>query len=259
MASLDYCCCLVHFLKNLRWHLHNCLPRPHLIVNFERFGDQVPLMIKTVMDTGLSKKILLPPALLSSRTFNLFSDVSDSKDIFHCDPYLGKPPTVKTIKKIPRGSREKAARKFAEALEDVISTNSAMSWSRLVHLPGRCLSVPKRTGRRWNLTALINRQISEERDPEPMERQSRAGFRNSSRISSLSAISKRVSCKLEEGDYKGAIRLASSRDTFAQHTPETLDALRSKHPPTHPASAIPSTPDNSTSLVITQENVLKAL
>ena len=64
MVSLDYCCnsCLVHFLKNLRWHLHNCLPRPHLIVNFERFGDQVPPMIKTVMDTGLSKKTLLPPA-----------------------------------------------------------------------------------------------------------------------------------------------------------------------------------------------------
>ena len=56
-------------------------------------------------------------------------------------------------------------------------------------------------------------------------------------------LAKRVSTKIEEGDIKGAIRLASSDDALADFSDETYEALRSKHPPTHPDSHIPSLPD----------------
>jgi hypothetical protein len=35
---------------------------------------------------------------------------------------------------------------------------------------------------------------------------------------------------LEEGDYKGAVKLACSEDVIAEHNSHTLEALRSKHP-----------------------------
>ena len=56
-------------------------------------------------------------------------------------------------------------------------------------------------------------------------------------------LSKRVSEKLEEGDFKIAVRLASSDDRLAAYSKETLDALLSKHPAPPPDSAI--TPPNS--------------
>ena len=75
----------------------------------------------------------------------------------YTDPQMmvTRPVPVKVIKKIPRGSRERAARKFADALENVISSNTLESWERLLHLPSRCFYVPKRSRRRWNLTSLI--------------------------------------------------------------------------------------------------------
>ena len=54
----------------------------------------------------------------------------------------------------------------------------------------------------------------------------------------LKWLSDRVSSKLEEGNYKGAVRLACSEDTMADHSDITLSALRLKHPPPHPESNI---------------------
>ena len=45
--------------------------------------------------------------------------------------------------------------------------------------------------------------------------------------------------KLEEGDFKGAVRLACSEDTIAPKKNSTLDTLRQKHPPPHPNSQMP--------------------
>ena len=48
----------------------------------------------------------------------------------------------------------------------------------------------------------------------------------------------RVSSKLEESDYRGAVRLACSEDVIAEHNTHTLEDLRAKHPPPHPGSII---------------------
>ena len=55
--------------------------------------------------------------------------------------------------------------------------------------------------------------------------------------------------RIEEGDFRGAIRLASSDDTLADFSDETYayNALSSKHPPAHPNSQIPLDPSVSTS------------
>lgn len=43
-------------------------------------------------------------------------------------------------------------------------------------------------------------------------------------------LAARVSSKLEEGDYRGAVRSASSQEKFAGHSAATTAALRLKHP-----------------------------
>ena len=197
----------------------------------------------------------LPTTVPSSDVSPTPSCMSPSGDNTYLS--VSRPVAVKVIKKIPRGCREKAARKFAEVLEDTISSNSIHSWSWLLYLPGRCLRVPKRGGRRWNLTSLINRQIAEERDPPRTSLSGDSG--DHSRINSLQAISRRISTKLEEGDYKGAIRLACSQDTFAVPNTETMEALKSKHPPPHPASSSPTPPDGVEALEVSHDIVMRAL
>ena len=54
----------------------------------------------------------------------------------------------------------------------------------------------------------------------------------------------RVSAKLEEGDFRGAVRLACSEDSIAEANESTIAALRSKHPAPHPDSSMPPPPDS---------------
>ena len=52
-----------------------------------------------------------------------------------------------------------------------------------------------------------------------------------------------MSSKLEDGDYKGAVRLACSEDSFATIDADTLSTLKEKHPSAHPDTCFPSVPE----------------
>ena len=70
-----------------------------------------------------------------------------------------------------------------------------------------------------------------------------------------------MSSKLEEGDFKGAVRLAPSEDTIRDLDEETLSALRDKHPAPHPDTDIPpaSITSQLTPLHVSAEEVDKAI
>ena len=51
--------------------------------------------------------------------------------------------------------------------------------------------------------------------------------------------------KLEEGNFKGAVRLACSEDSMADRSVVTFTALKEKHPSPHPNSCIPPSPDDT--------------
>ena len=59
----------------------------------------------------------------------------------------------------------------------------------------------------------------------------------------LELLAALVASKLEEGDFKGAVRLACSEDSVVGQNSSTLDALRQKHPPPHPDTQMPSIPE----------------
>ena len=56
---------------------------------------------------------------------------------------------------------------------------------------------------------------------------------------SLASLGHRVSEKLEEGDFKGAVRLACSEDSMEDRSAATFTALKVKHCSPHPNSSIP--------------------
>ena len=60
-------------------------------------------------------------------------------------------------------------------------------------------------------------------------------------------LAKRVTSKLEDGDFRGAVRIACSEDSLAAFNSDTLTALQAKHPTPHPDSIIPTLPSPSQS------------
>ena len=94
-----------------------------------------------------------------------------------------------------------------------------------------------------SLATRIKAQVQAEVDPPPnagVRKNSRS--RSSSKGDNLSSLAKRVAAKLEDGDFRGAVRLACSDDRLAPYNSATLSALRDKHPSPPSDSAILPTP-----------------
>ena len=160
-----------------------------------------------------------PPAPVNTCQRGNIPDIADSVQAFKLRRF-----SVKILKRIPRASRDMSARKLAEILDRVSSDGSESSWDRLFCFHARCLRVPDRGGHRRSLASHTNQLIKEEADPTIV--QSAPNRRTGKFIRDpVDTLAGRVSAKLEEGDFKGAVRLASSEDSIAVPSSETLATL----------------------------------
>ena len=78
------------------------------------------------------------------------------------------PPTNNCkIRRIPKNSRDQAARKLASILNAVVAINDHASWSHLLCFASRCLRVPlnRTQGRQGSLVSTFNKQLADESDP----------------------------------------------------------------------------------------------
>ena len=169
---------------------------------------------------------------------------------------------VRIIKRIPRASRAQAGTKLASILEAVTRANDHASWDRLLRFCSRCFKVPSRGGHRRSLVAAIAKQLDEEADgpsTPPVSSRGRRARRPPQDPTELWAS--RVSMKLEEGDFRGAVRLACSEDSIAASSNATFAALQLKHPPPHPDSSIPALPQDpvAPTLSVSVDEVAKPL
>ena len=83
----------------------------------------------------------------------------------------------------------------------------------------------------------INQAIEQEMDTST----------NSGLSHSSASLAKRVLAKLEDGDFRRAVCLASSTEPVCRADKESLKLLQEKHPPSHPASSFPTTRHTVTS------------
>ena len=171
-------------------------------------------------------------------------------------PFEAIPPLA-VLKRIPRSARPLAASILGSILADIVEhPGSLVSWERLHRFSIRCLRVPpsSRTPKHKSLSSLVKQQLKAELDPtdvlppKPRKAGSRSGHFAEEDVSQQ--LARRVSAKLEEGDFVGAVRLASSEEKLAAFSPETLSALKSKHPAPHPDSDIPPAPSPSVSAAV---------
>ena len=167
-------------------------------------------------------------------------------------------PRVRMLRRIPRASRDQASAKLTTILEGVVGSNSVTAWERLPYFSVCCLRVPPRGGHRRSLATLVNKQLREKAHPSsPPACQKRRGTRPSDPLYSLR---RQVSTKLEEGDFRGAVRLACSEDSIAKPSNDTYVALRQKHPSPRAESAIPAPPIvHPNSMTVTEAEVLQAV
>ena len=173
---------------------------------------------------------------------------------------------VKILKRIPRASREQAASKLATILDAIVSNSNHTSWCRLLQFSVRCFHVAgegARMVKRCSLASIVNRKLREETDP-PVPRQSSRSNRQSTKSSPkdpVAYLASRVSSKLEQGDFKGAVRLACSDATIADCSDSMFEALQHKHPARHPDSSIPPLTDPMDLPIITvsEEEIIRAI
>ena len=86
--------------------------------------------------------------------------------------------------------------------------------------------------------------------------------RNRKGSSDLQLVARRVSRKLEEGNIKGAVRLATSEDIIAEENDSTISALQSKHSSPHPESSPIPAPDKShlnNAIIVSTLDLIKAI
>ena len=172
-------------------------------------------------------------------------------------------PLGKILKRIPRASRGQAGSKLTLVLNAIVNKNNQAAWRRLLLLCPRCLQVPQRQprDRHSTLASRVNKQLQEEVDPPlpphrpgPSSRSSKKGIKDP-----MAYLASRVSSKLEEGDFKGAVCLACTEDTIADKSDATLEALKFKHPPPHPDSSIPPLPEALPTITVSEEEIVGAI
>ena len=129
------------------------------------------------------------------------------------------------------------ASKFTTVLEDVNRSNNENAWMRLLNFPRPCFKVLGRGGRRWNLARLVNQQLAEECDPTSLDNTvpnacppGRRAGKSQDQSDPFRSLATRVSTKLEEGDFRGAVCLACSEDSVAALSDGTMPALRASLP-----------------------------
>ena len=148
-------------------------------------------------------------------------------------------PSVRILKRLPRGSRECAAWKLTSILDSVLADiNDISAWSRLLHFSSKCFQQPRRDGHNKSLATQVNHCIKNERahsHPISLPHFSR-------KKSPMDNLTTQVSLKLEEGDFRGAVRIASSDESLADFSEETLAALKAKHSPSDASYTLPDTP-----------------
>ena len=161
----------------------------------------------------------------------------------------------KVIPRIPHAVRDQVARKLAKILDQTVSSNSREAWEQLFLFCRKNLHAPLRRGHRRSLASHVRRALSDDTIPTDSSRQPFQDTNNP-----LKNLAARVAAKLEEGDFKGAVRVASSDVSFAPTNSTTLDLLRDKHPPPRqPYSSIPPQDNNSIGMEVTSSDVIDTI
>jgi hypothetical protein len=172
------------------------------------------------------------------------------------------PPLIKWI---PRAARQNCATLLTKLINAVLKQPSAQAdWERLFAFGRLVLTKPPRGGTQRNLSNIIMRRCGDFFGSGCGGRKELIGKGVVQRVGgasrdsgSLANLARAVAVKLEESNYKGAVRLVCSEDTIAPHSAATLQALRDKNPPGPSDRRAPPAPDSSAPSYTADESAIR--
>ena len=138
-----------------------------------------------------------------------------------------------TLKKIPKAARNQCAVLLSKLIREVVADKDNVSkWANLLSFGNSVLSNPKRGGAKRNLSNVIISRVNNfpgcsSNDDVPIRSNRRANQKKLDPQKSLASI---VSSKIEDGNFKAAVRILCSDDKPATVTEEIFESLRLKHP-----------------------------
>jgi len=141
------------------------------------------------------------------------------------------------IKRIPRSCRISFCNVLSDAMESIVNDMGLDSWAKLILAPNLCLRLPSGSGHSNSISSakVIKQQISEVLKASSGEELVRRALllqpSGPSSKNKPSMLAKLISSKIDDGDVKGAVRLASSDDSIAPPNSDTIATLQLKHPP----------------------------
>jgi hypothetical protein len=139
----------------------------------------------------------------------------------------------RVLKRVPKASRIPVAEMLTGTLQQILADPDCVSnWTELLLFTFSCFGVPGQRGGKRHLSSLaskVNQAIASFSNPTSSAAMHHQRKPSKCRRQS-SDLAARVSCKIEDGDIRGAIRLAASDDVMAPFDDVTAASLRTKHP-----------------------------
>ena len=175
------------------------------------------------------------------------------------------------LKYIPKASRMLAAGRLTAVLDRIVTNPDTIdAWQQLLCFTYSCFGSTERGGKRHrsSLATKVNKSFSDyltvtpaaghQAQPPVLTRRRKKSNSNDE----LQNLAARVSAKIEEGDVRGAVRLAASNDTLAPYDDVTVAALRQLHPPRAESTTQPAPQhdvDDSLTLKLTENDISAAI
>ena len=193
------------------------------------FSDVAPLVLSSGCLSQPVPSFPVPECPVSS-------DTSENQSIsglsaisqLHQRIQLGLPATVDHV---PKGARHECSISLVTFLRRILDDPSCSDhWANLFAFAPSVLAKPSRGGQAGNLTKLCKNRASTFSGVSCI--QAPAPVRVSKAKDQESNIAKLVSSKMEQGNFKAAVRIACSDESLAPNNSETLDSLFDKHPAT---------------------------
>jgi hypothetical protein len=184
--------------------------------------------------SGQPPESILPQSLNAAADSSFVEPVSQRADT--TGDFVIRPPSRATLKRIPRGARQKAALSLESHLRALLAAPTSLdNWMNVLQFASS-LSQPQRGGKRHNLTSQIVSQIVGYGNPpsgmpQAAPTQSRKMRQTEWDKGGDDSAVRRASVKLQEGDIRGAVRSLCSEETLARFSPDTFQTLLAKHPP----------------------------
>ena len=157
------------------------------------------------------------------------------------------------LKRIPKGSRPKAARVLTQILERIVQKNDKASWLKLFQFARSCLGGTKRGGKKNKSHAtIVNKRLETFTGAAPQITPT------TNQNPPQQSIRLRVAAKMAAADISGAVKLLASNDTVLQPSEDVVNKLKDKHPDRHRDSVIPDRSDTE-SILVGREDVKRSI